>query len=182
MFPSYCYYAKSLAPLGYAWKQWAQISTPFTSPHPDFMSWAKEAHRESASYYVRLDDRAMIPEHLVDGTERRYQIWFEKRYPEMREIRDSAAYLNESFHAHSSRHEIKSDRFFHPAHCILALRRYWQAKETGKHVCPRDIDHKHIAHCLDSLDDFAFVQGKRGEEPLLADVNWTQPWLPNACF
>lgn len=155
----------------------------FTSPHPDFQTWAKQNGKEDDSYFIRIDDQSMIPSHLIDDTERKYQKWFENRYPEMRAIRDTGAYLNASFHDHSSSYEIATDRFIHPAHCILVLRRYVTAKETGKHICPRDIEKKHIAHCLDSLDDFAFVDGERGTEPTYKESEvYTQPWLPNMCF
>jgi hypothetical protein len=62
------------------------------------------------------------------------------------------------------------------------LRRYWQAKETGKHVCPRDLDYAHIKHCFNVLDEFAFIDGPRGSEPVLPEVDTTLPWLTNACF
>lgn len=45
-----------------------QYQLQFTSPHPDFNSWAKEAKKEGTSYFVRLDDQSMVPEHLIDDT------------------------------------------------------------------------------------------------------------------
>ncbi|KAE9992399.1 hypothetical protein EG327_009234 [Venturia inaequalis] len=180
-------------PTPHLWMHWTTHASTgpknqlqFTSPHPSYKSWAKQYNQEGVSptsHFIRIDDQSMIPPHLIDATERKYQKWFANRYPEMRAIRDTGAFLNESFHAHPFRHEIPTDRFLHPAHCVMVLRRYVKAVQTKRHVCPRDIDVKHVAHCLDSLDGFVFVDGERGTEPVLVEgEEYTQPWLPNLCF
>ncbi|KAL1983822.1 hypothetical protein VTN96DRAFT_9908 [Rasamsonia emersonii] len=161
----------------------------FTQPWQTFSDWIATTTARSSNinanteWFVRLDDQSMIPPELVDETEMRYQEWFRRRYPEMDRIRTSKDYLNRSFYENPFAVEIPIDQLFHPAHCILALRRYWQARETGRHVCPRDLDYKHVKHCLDSLDAFAFVEGPRGTTPEVPAVDQTtMPWLVNACF
>ncbi|KAH8811322.1 hypothetical protein F5884DRAFT_781776 [Xylogone sp. PMI_703] len=156
----------------------------FTRPWISFSEWATETKHNKDEWFVRLDDASMVPPHLIDDTERKYQQWFRNRYTEVEAIRVSKDYLNESFYEHPSQMGIKLDRFYHPAHCILVFRRYWQARETGKHVCPRDVDYKHIEHCFNSLDKFIFFEGEQWSEPILTneDKEFSLAWIPNACF
>jgi len=73
------------------------------------------------------------------------------------------------------------DEKFHFAHCVLALRRYWWAKESGRHVCGRDVDFGHVEHCLGYLDEKVFTPGPMDE--VWEDGNkyylW---WQTKVCF
>jgi hypothetical protein len=133
--------------------------------HHNVSSWAAKYQSPQDDWYMRIDDQAMVPLSLVDENERRYQRWFQDRYPEANEIRLRDDYLKESFLGDYLAIQVPADKQFHMAHCVLALRRYWWAKESGRHVCPRDIDHKHMQHCLDALDSWAFPEGPRRSFP-----------------
>ena len=128
-------------------------------------------------WFIMLDDQSMVAPNLIDDTELKYQRWFRERYPEMEKIR-----LNESFWLDPYSVGILTDPLFHPANCLLALRRYWLAKETGRHVCSRDIDFHHVKHCLDSLDDIFFVDLQETPILTLENSDHRMLWLVNACF
>lgn len=175
----------------YVWLHWntdgsegPRNQLQFTRPWLNFSEWASTYGQEDQEWYLRLDDQSMVPAHLVSDTDRHYQQWYARRYPELESIRSSNDYLNASFYEDPMHTGIETDRFFHPSHCVVAFRRYWEAKETGKHVCPSDLDHDHIKHCFDSMDDFLFFEGERGTEPVLREdqKTFTLAWLPNACF
>jgi hypothetical protein len=153
----------------------------FTKPWSRFVEYFDEETIHQP-WFVRLDDQSMVTPDLIDDTEMKYQRWFRERYPEMEKIRLSGDYLNESFWLDPDSVRIVTDPLFHPAHCLLALRRYWLAKETGQHVCPRDIDYHHVKHCLDSLDDVFFVDLQKMPIVTLEDSDNRMPWLVNACF
>ncbi|KAF2203959.1 hypothetical protein GQ43DRAFT_349572, partial [Delitschia confertaspora ATCC 74209] len=112
---------------------------------------------------LRIDDQAIIPLHLMDDEERHYQEWIQNRYPEMNQIRLNRDYINETWLSSPLTDQIPADDLFHFSHCVLALKRYIKAKETGRHVCGRDLDYEHMHHCLDALDWWAFPSGKRAE-------------------
>ncbi|KAK1622405.1 hypothetical protein BDP81DRAFT_317261 [Colletotrichum phormii] len=134
---------------------------------------------------VRIDDQALIPASLMDADELRYQKWFRQRYPGMRDVVDNKDYLSKEFLSDPDRLKVPADWLFHQAHCILALRRYWKAKESGHHVCPRDIDHKHIHHCLDSLDEWFFIDGdmrKPPPKPIDYEAEWSLVWKTKVCW
>jgi hypothetical protein len=146
--------------------------------HYNVSSWVSEHvdPNRNDQWEVRIDDQAMIPSALMTEEEKRYQQWFQNRYPEKQLVVDHKAYINESWLG-SMHILVPSDHQFHFAHCVLVLRRYWIAKETGTHVCPRDIDYRHMKHCLDSLDEMAFIDG-----PRKADDNWSLIWKTKACY
>ncbi|GKZ22398.1 hypothetical protein AbraIFM66951_011566 [Aspergillus brasiliensis] len=104
----------------------------FTRPWPSFLDYFSE-HQQQQEWYTRLDDQSMIPTTLIDATELKYQKWFQNRYPEMERVRQTGDYLNTSFWEDPYAVQIPTDALFHPAHCLLAVRRYWIARETGRH-------------------------------------------------
>ena len=124
--------------------------------------WAASHLHSGDDWFLRIDDQAIIPRGLVDEEELHYQAWYQARYPEMNQIRLNHDYLKEEFLGNPEAIQVPADKAFHMSHCVRAVRRYWQARETGKHVCARDIDHRHMKHCLDALDMWAFPEGPRG--------------------
>jgi hypothetical protein len=151
--------------------------------HHNASSWAAKNPHQNGEWAFRLDDQAMIPAHLMDEEEELYQRWFQNRYPEKNQIRLDQRYINNSFLGDPDQIKVPSDKQFHMAHCVRALRRYWQAKETGKHVCPRDIDYRHMKHCLDSMDEWAFPDGDRGSiKPVVDSGTWKLIWETKVCF
>ncbi|KAL2060785.1 hypothetical protein VTL71DRAFT_9427 [Oculimacula yallundae] len=154
----------------------------FTTPWPSFYSWEEGSEHANTEWFVRIDDQTMYPANLADESEMKYQRWFAQRYPEMEAIRSSKDYLNSSFHDSPLSLKIPVDLPFHTAHCVRVLRRYWVAKETGRHVCPRDLDHDHVEHCLKALEDIAFIEGPRGSLPPIPKIDDTLEWLVSACF
>lgn len=137
--------------------------------------WVADNPQDSGKWKVRIDDQAIIPAELYDEDEERYQQWYRTRYPEMQEVIDNRDYIRPSWMG-SLDMMVPWDDQFHYAHCILALRRYWKAKETGKHVCGRDIDYLHIDHCLSSLERSAFIDGPREES------QGVMYWQTKVCF
>lgn len=129
--------------------------------HHNVSSWEARYPSPNDDWFLRIDDQAMIPVALLTDDEMRYQHWFQSRYIEADQIRLTGDYLRTSFLSDPDAIQVPADKEFHMAHCVLALRRYWWAKEAGQHVCPRDIDFKHIQHCLDALDSWAFPGGPR---------------------
>ncbi|RDL38082.1 uncharacterized protein BP5553_05515 [Venustampulla echinocandica] len=151
--------------------------------HHNVSDWDAALPHGNDDWFVRLDDQSMIPPHLVDETELRYQKWYRNRYPEVDAVRLNESYSKESFLSDPFAIQIPIDDLFHPAHCVLALRRYWQAKETGKHVCPRDLDRRHMKHCLDSLDEYLFFEGERGSIREIPKIQQdTLVWRTKVCF
>lgn len=151
--------------------------------HHNASSWAAKNPHQNGEWAFRIDDQAMIPAHLMDEEEELYQRWFQDRYPEKNQIRLDQRYINDSFLGDPDQIKVPSDKQFHMAHCVRALRRYWQAKETGKHVCPRDIDYRHMKHCLDSMDEWAFPDGERGSiKPVVDSGTWKLIWETKVCF
>jgi hypothetical protein len=128
----------------------------FTWPHPNFTTWSAENDHSVDDFYLRLDDQAMIPTEYVEEYEFQYQEWYAKHYPWFAEIGASKAYLNESYWRNSRSFPLAIDHEFHVAHCVLTMKRYWTARESNRHVCPRDIDHSHISHCFGVLESYAF--------------------------
>jgi hypothetical protein len=127
----------------------------FTWPHPNFTTWSAENDRSIDDFYLRLDDQAMIPTEYVEEYDLQYQEWYAKHYPWFAEIGASKAYLNESYWRDSRSYPLAIDHEFHVAHCILTMKRYWKARESHHHICPRDIDHNHISHCFAVLESYA---------------------------
>ncbi|KAF2647366.1 hypothetical protein K491DRAFT_576509, partial [Lophiostoma macrostomum CBS 122681] len=126
-------------------------------------SFATSSSYLGTQWTLRIDDQALIPLHLLSSTEREYQEWYLNRYLVMDQLLQNQAYLNETWLASSAAGEVTVDDHFHFSHCVLAVKRYIEAKETGKHVCGRDIDREHVQHCLDALDWWAFPEGRIGE-------------------
>ncbi|KAI1501133.1 hypothetical protein F5X99DRAFT_418779 [Biscogniauxia marginata] len=134
--------------------------------HHNVSEWEERYPNPNQEWFVRIDDQAMVPLDLVDDEELRYQRWFQERYPEADEVRREGRYLTEAFLSDPDAIQVPVDKTFHMAHCVVALRRYWTARESKSHVCPRDIDYKHMKHCLDALDMWAFPEGPRRSLPL----------------
>ncbi|KAH8668243.1 hypothetical protein BGZ60DRAFT_408899 [Tricladium varicosporioides] len=156
----------------------------YTYPHPNFTTWAAETNHSypREDWYVRIDDQSMIPPHLVDDDEIRYQEWYRTRYPNFEAVRSSGDYLNETFYKHALQAQLEIDHPFHVTHCILVMKRYWRARESGRHVCPRDLDHAHIAHCFEVLEELA-IDGLPGTPPPNEQTHGTSiAWIVNACF
>ena len=142
-------------------------------------AWSTYA-QDPSLWYLRIDDQAIIPIHLLDDEERHYQDWIQKRYPEMNQIRVNRSYVDETWLSSPAIDEVPTDELFHFSHCVLAVKRYIKAKDTGKHVCGRDIDKEHVHHCLSALDWWAFPEGRMGED--IPNVNRTFWWRTKACF
>jgi hypothetical protein len=142
-------------------------------------SWSAYA-QDPSLWTLRIDDQAIIPIHELDDEEKHYQEWIQRRYPEMDQIRLNGSYLNETWLSSPAVNEVPTDELFHFAHCVLAVKRYVKAKDTGRHVCGRDIDREHVQHCLDALDWWAFPEGRRGED--LPNSNRTFWWRTKVCF
>ncbi|KAK8069605.1 hypothetical protein PG994_006221 [Apiospora phragmitis] len=134
--------------------------------HHNVSGWARRYPNPNQEWFVRLDDQAMIPADAVDDEELRYQRWFQEIYPDANQIRIRGDYLTESFLGDPDATQVPADKTFHMAHCVLALRRYWTARKSRKHVCPRDIDYKHVKYCLDALDMWAFPEGPQRSLPI----------------
>ncbi|KAF2109807.1 hypothetical protein BDV96DRAFT_475220, partial [Lophiotrema nucula] len=120
--------------------------------------WARKVRYNKQDWRVRMDDQALVPSSLYDEEEEHYQKWFQQRYPYMKGLIDCMEYIHPAWLG-SENISVLWDAQFHFAHCVLALRRYWKAKESGRHVCGRDIDFAYMKHCLDSLDAKAFPPG-----------------------
>lgn len=146
--------------------QWIRYPTPRSEGprhqlefnHHNVSSWVAANPIAKDEYYIRLDDGCMFAPNLVDEQELRYQRLLEARYPELNDLRMQRKYLNEEFLGDPFAIQIKVDNAFHLGHCVLAIRRYWWARETGRHVCPKDIDFRHIRHCLDVFDSWVFPE------------------------
>jgi len=139
--------------------------------------WSAANPQDTGKWKVRIDDQAIIPAELYDEDEEHYQQWYRTRYPEMQRVIDNRDYVRPSWMG-SLNMMVPWDDQFHFAHCVLALRRYWKAKETGKHVCGRDIDYLHIDHCLGSLEKRVFIDGPRETY----DPPWYMYWQTKVCF
>ncbi|KAF2120335.1 hypothetical protein BDV96DRAFT_460339, partial [Lophiotrema nucula] len=112
-------------------------------------------HNQS-EWFLRIDDQALVPAHLISAEERKYQTWLQTQYPTLNAIRLNQSYLNPDWLGSPAVNQVPVDDMFHFSHCVLALRRYIRAKDTGRHVCGRDIDDEHMRHCLAALDWWAF--------------------------
>jgi hypothetical protein len=151
--------------------------------HHNVSEWAARNPHQNGEYKLRIDDQAMVPAHLWDEEEEHYQEWYRNRYPEMNNVRTNQLYINETWLSDPFAIQVPSDMTFHMSHCVRALRRYWKARETGQHICPRDTDYRHVKHCLDALDEWAFPQGKRMENEGMEEVkNWVLIWETKVCF
>ncbi|KAI0146665.1 hypothetical protein BJ166DRAFT_596638 [Pestalotiopsis sp. NC0098] len=133
--------------------------------HPENVTAWAEKHYNPEDWYIRIDDQALVPIELMDEQEWRYQEYLSNRYPEKAEMRDSGAWRDVNFLQDPNNFMFPTDKQFHMGHCIRAVRRYWQAKETGRHVCPWDIDYLHLKHCFNMLEELIFVPGPREEVP-----------------
>ncbi|KAK6956211.1 hypothetical protein Daesc_001484 [Daldinia eschscholtzii] len=134
--------------------------------HHNVSEWEERYPNPNQEWFLRIDDQAMIPLDLVTDEELRYQHWFQERYSEANNIRLEGKYLQTAFLSDPDIIQVPVDKTFHMAHCVVALRRYWTARESKSHVCPRDIDYRHMKHCLDALDMWAFPEGPQHSLPL----------------
>lgn len=140
-------------------------------PPSNVSAWVAN-HYSPTAYYWRIDEQALIPIELLDAQEARYQEYLAKRYPEKAEMRDSMAWADPAFLADPNNFMLPTDMAFHRGHCIRALRRYWQARETGKHVAPWDLDYLHIHHCVSMLEDLLYVEGPREVGEKVMSMSW----------
>lgn len=92
--------------------------------HHNVSSWEGRYQSPQDSWFVRIDDQAMMPLDLLDENELRYQRWFQARYPETNDIRLRGDYLKEAFLNDYLAIQVPADKAFHTAHCVLTLRRY----------------------------------------------------------
>lgn len=139
-----------------------------------------EKHYDPKDWFIRIDDQALIPIELMDEQEWRYQEYLAKRYPEKAELRDSGMWYNLDFLSDPNNFMLPTDKEFHRGHCIRALRRYWQAKETGRHVCPWDIDYLHMRHCFSMLEELMFPPGPRAVNQ--SDAPMSLAWRTKVCM
>lgn len=137
-------------------------------------------HMKPGEWTLRIDDQAVIPTYLLDEEEAHYQKWFQNRYEEMNRIRTSGDHMNETWLSSEAIDNVPTDGVFHLAHCVLAVRRYIKAMETGHHVCGRDIDKEHLNHCFEVLDWWAYPEDRKGED--LHNENITFKWRTKICF
>lgn len=159
-----------------------QNQLQYTYPHPNFTSWAAETHHENVEWFLRIDDQTLIPSDMLVNDDIRYNTWFERRYPQFQEVAQSKDYLNETFWLEPKTHPLPIDHQFHVTHCVLVLKRYWRARESNRHVCPRDLDHTHLKHCFTVLEALA-IPDFEPEEPVGELVTGTDNiWIVNACF
>ncbi|KAK4441934.1 hypothetical protein QBC34DRAFT_453401 [Podospora aff. communis PSN243] len=168
---------------------WIRYRTPNSSGprrqlriyHHNATAWSRANPHSNGEWRVRIDDQALIPSELYDADEDRYQQWFRQRYPHLQRIVETKQYIRPAWLG-SLDIRVPWDHEFHLAHCVLAFRRYWKARESGTHVCPRDIDHNHIKHCLDWFDEYAFPPGPMTvyEGPGAGD--WNLWWQTKVCF
>jgi hypothetical protein len=143
--------------------------------------WVQHNYAE-ANWTLRLDDQTIVPAGLMDDDELKYQQWFEDRYPEKRTVARSKLYLDAGFLGDPYSVQMPTDWSFHNAHCLLSLRRYWKAKETGKHVCMKDVDPDHIKHCLDKMDRYVFFPGPFGSLPEQPITEPVMIWKTKVCY
>ncbi|KAI2625809.1 hypothetical protein GGR54DRAFT_654184 [Hypoxylon sp. NC1633] len=94
--------------------------------------WARSNPHQNGEWAFRLDDQSIIPAHLLDDDEHDRQVYFRQRYPHMAAVVDARDYIRPAWLGSMSI-MIDWDQTFHDAHCVLALRRNWKAKETGRH-------------------------------------------------
>ncbi|KAF5611496.1 DUF3328 domain protein [Fusarium subglutinans] len=138
--------------------------------------WSQKNPHDNGEWKIRMDDQALIPAAAWDPEEDRYQAWFHDRYKVMSTAVKERSFIRPSWLG--SLHMIVPwDDEFHLAHCVVTLKRYWKAKETGKHVCPRDIAPNHIEHCLNWFEGYVFRP-----EPQLPKMGSTMAWQTKVCF
>lgn len=111
---------------------------------------------------MRIDDQALVPADLLSEDEMKYQTYFMQRYPDISRIVSEKKYLNSTWLTSPEKDTVGVDDLFHFSHCVLAIKRYFTAKRTGRHICGRDIDEEHVRHCVDSLEYWAFPGGRVG--------------------
>ncbi|KAF2744792.1 hypothetical protein M011DRAFT_379943, partial [Sporormia fimetaria CBS 119925] len=132
-------------------------------------------HHPHTNWTLRIDDQALIASSLLTPTERQYQSWYATRYPETALISRRGDYINSTWLASPEAENVPVDDMFHFSHCVLAVKRYILARETGRHVCGRDIDREHVGHCLEALDWWAFPsEGRVGDavENVRRGLSW----------
>ncbi|KAF4334291.1 DUF3328 domain protein [Fusarium beomiforme] len=138
--------------------------------------WSQSNPHDNGEWKIRMDDQALIPAAAWDPEEDRYQAWFHDRYKVMSTAVKERSFIRPSWLG-SLDMIVPWDDEFHLAHCVVTLKRYWKAKETGKHVCPRDIAPNHIEHCLNWFEGYAFRP-----EPQLPKMGPTMAWQTKVCF
>jgi hypothetical protein len=138
--------------------------------------WLSSHKEDLESFAFRIDDQTLIPKELLSPQEIKYQSWFQKFYPQLWDVYRSGEHLDDDYLDAAPSNMIHVDLRFHLSHCVLALRRYWNARESGKHVCSRDLDPGHIEHCLNSLDEWAFP-----EDGISPKHNVWLEWITQVC-
>ncbi|KAF4442609.1 DUF3328 domain [Fusarium acutatum] len=138
--------------------------------------WSQKNPHGNGEWKIRMDDQALIPAAAWDPEEERYQAWFHDRYKVMSTAVKERSFIRPSWLG-SLHMVVPWDDEFHLAHCVVTLKRYWKAKETGKHVCPRGIAPNHIEHCLNWFEGYAFRP-----EPQLPKMGPTMAWQTKVCF
>ncbi|KAF5024430.1 hypothetical protein F66182_3516 [Fusarium sp. NRRL 66182] len=138
--------------------------------------WSRNNPHDNGEWKIRLDDQALIPAAAWDPDEDRYQAWFHDRYEVMSDVVKKRSYIRPSWLG-SLDILVPWDDEFHLAHCVVTMKRYWKAKESGTHVCPRDIAYNHIEHCLNWFDGYVFRK-----DPKLPQMGPAMAWQTKVCY
>lgn len=119
----------------------------------------------------------------MTAEESRYQHYLRTVDPQLAVVYESRGYLNATYleAVEAGKKMITIDQKFHLSHCALALRRYWIARETGVHICPRDVDPGHINHCLNVLDEWAFPRPGWNTGDTFLDQVGNLTWITQVC-
>lgn len=146
---------------------------------PNATTWTSSDIYKNNDWALRLDDQALVPMHLFTPSEQRYQTWISEHYPSISALVKDQKHLNGTWLSSPAVDNVMVDELFHFSHCVLAVRRYIDARESGRHVCGRDIDKDHVRHCLDALDWWAFPDERRTNIE-----NFERPfgWRTKVCF
>jgi peptidoglycan/LPS O-acetylase OafA/YrhL len=113
------------------------------------------SHLQLSDFYFRLDDQSLIPLNATTDSEREVRKWFATHYPQLEDVVRMGLHLNTTYLGPpDSQRRFRVDDRFHITHCVVSMRRFWRALDTGTHVAPRDMDMGHLNHCLTSLEDF----------------------------
>jgi hypothetical protein len=140
-------------------------------------AWSLNNPHDNGEWRIRLDDQALVPVAAWDD-EDKFQQWYHERYPEMSEVIRTKKFIRPSWLG-SPQILVKWDKEYHFAHCFLTMRRYWKAKETGRHVCPKDIDYNHIQHCLNWFEGMAFTEAAEATIPSMGKY---MIWQTKICY